>query len=46
MYNFCLQETHLNDNDNIKDIFKDYKGKVYLNSCNVGRKWPFYLEKG
>ena len=34
-----LQETHLNNNDNIKEIFNDFKGKVYLNSCNVGRKW-------
>ena len=34
-----LQETHLNDHDIIKDIFKDFKGKVHLNSCDVGRKW-------
>ena len=34
-----LQETHLNDNDNIKDIFKQFKEKIYLNSCKVGRKW-------
>ena len=34
-----LQEPHLNDHDIIKDIFKDFKGKVYLNSCDVGRKW-------
>ena len=34
----CLQETHLNDNDNI-DSFKDFKGNFFLNSCNIGRKW-------
>ena len=34
-----LQETHLTDNDNTSDIFKDFKGKVFLNSCNIGRKW-------
>ena len=33
-----FQETHLNDNDNVKDNFKDFKGKLFLNSCNVGRK--------
>ena len=25
----CLQETHLTDNDNTSDIFKDFKGKVF-----------------
>ena len=35
----CLQETHLTDNDNTSDIFKDFKGKVFLNSCNIGRKY-------
>ena len=33
-----LQETHLNNNDNIKEIFNDFKGKANLNSCNVGRR--------
>ena len=34
----CLQEMHLTDNDNTSDILKEFKDKVFLNSCNRGRK--------
>ena len=34
----CLQETNLTDNDNTSDIFKEFKGIFFLNSCNRGRK--------
>ena len=34
----CLQETHFNNNDNINEIFKDFKGQYFINSINKGRK--------
>ena len=34
----CLQETHFNNNDNINEIFKDFKGQYFINSINMGRK--------
>ena len=34
----CLQETHFNNNDNINEIFKDFKGHYFINYINKGRK--------
>ena len=34
----CLQETHFNNNDNINEFFKEFKGQYFLNSINKGRK--------
>ena len=34
----CLQETHFNNNDNINEFFKEFKGQYSLNSINRGRK--------
>ena len=34
----CLQETHFNNNDNINEIFKDFKGQYFINNINKGRK--------
>ena len=34
----CLQETHFNNNDNINQLFIDFKGQYFINSVNKGRK--------